>query len=247
MSESPENPVISLFKSEKTIIFISPILAYLCAFLYEAGFLNYFGIPIEFIRVELTTIVVTAGVVLSVILISYFLANLGIIFLHPLLREYKLSNKLQNIIMFSLTFVGIGVFVFTFSVTSAMSYCAGAITSLIIFTILSYKGCLNTKAECDENKRNIRRKLAILLLSFFSLFIFWKGGFNEAHIRGAFVVIKTSPEKVVLRIYGDRLICASFDRVTKKIQRDFTIINLTKDFSSDFNYENMGPLRIVDL
>jgi hypothetical protein len=69
-------------------------------------------------------------------------------------------------------------------------------------------------------------------------------GHQEAFKKKEFLVYAGSPEMVVLRIYGDNLICAPFDREKKEVQRSFTVIKIGESPKTMLNLEIIGPLHV---
>jgi len=59
-----------------------------------------------------------------------------------------------------------------------------------------------------------------------------------------FLVLSSSPEMVVLRIYGDRMIVAPFDRKTQEFESKFVIKTLGADDTLVISPEDIGPLKL---
>ncbi|HEX8144645.1 MAG TPA: hypothetical protein VF553_18905 [Pyrinomonadaceae bacterium] len=84
----------------------------------------------------------------------------------------------------------------------------------------------------------------ILVLSWGLTFVV---GQAEAINQRNFLVINTSPEMAVLRIYGDNMSCAPFNRETKEVQKSFVIIKAADNPKHSFNLEDIGPLKPVEI
>jgi len=77
-------------------------------------------------------------------------------------------------------------------------------------------------------------------------------GFSITHAIGRaialnqseFLVITTSSEMVVLRAYGDKLLCAPFDRTKKEVKRTFSILKIAEDSNLKLSLEEVGPLHM---
>jgi hypothetical protein len=52
------------------------------------------------------------------------------------------------------------------------------------------------------------------------------------------------PEVVVLRIYGDYLITAPFDRSTKEFEKKLYLLKISEMAKTPLTYERVGPLRV---
>lgn len=67
------------------------------------------------------------------------------------------------------------------------------------------------------------------------------GGINDAASKVEFLIPSTTQELVVLRIYGDNLICAPLDRENKEIERSFFILDMKDIYLTP---EKVGPLTV---
>jgi hypothetical protein len=59
-----------------------------------------------------------------------------------------------------------------------------------------------------------------------------------------FFTMPSSPEKVVLRIYDDKFICADFDRKAKTIKGEISVLNSDEQSTLNLKLESIGPLAI---
>ena len=69
-------------------------------------------------------------------------------------------------------------------------------------------------------------------------------GTEHATKRVSFLVASTKPETVVLRIYGDRMICASFNRITRQVEPNFVLLKVAEDPRLRLRLEPVGPLHV---
>ncbi len=83
------------------------------------------------------------------------------------------------------------------------------------------------------------------------LFIFWLGtipymnSYIQASLQKEFLLFRIAPnnELVVLRIYGDNLICAPFDRIGHNVETKFMNLKTT-DIKTMLSLEQIGPLKV---
>ena len=61
----------------------------------------------------------------------------------------------------------------------------------------------------------------------------------------ATAITSTSPQRVVLRIYGDTVIAASFDRATKSMKKTFVVFKVGEP-GLVLRLEAIGPLEIAE-
>ena len=85
--------------------------------------------------------------------------------------------------------------------------------------------------------------MTLIMILWLLLVISNNAGDAAALKQEEFLVANTSPEMVVLRIYGDHLICAPFDRATKEAQRSYSVLNVADDPQLMVRLEKVGPLR----
>jgi hypothetical protein len=77
--------------------------------------------------------------------------------------------------------------------------------------------------------------------------IFPKAGKEDAQSKKEFQVISQSsslPEVVVLRVYGDYLFAAPFDRSTKKVEKKLFILKISEIANAPLTTEQVGPLQV---
>lgn len=245
--------------TEGIIIAVIPILAYLVTFSYEVGYAGFFLIPQNLITLNIINFFAVCGVLLS----------LFVILLWPILIYIDLVKKETNVI--TLRFVKLFPF-YLWLVVNELLYGFTLwrewILSLIIAIILSiiefgapllsqrHKGSYNEKLKADleadlKTETIFDRLLQFLgwkiylftLIFIFMLLISYNVGRAEALKKVNFLVVDTSPEVAVLRIYGDYLICVPFDRGSREVQRSFVILNMSESFKTTLKLEKIGPLH----
>lgn len=246
--------------TEGIIIAASPLAAYLLTYCYELGFAANFGIPREFMTLELrgilplTILILFASLSLELFIVIFkpLIANMNVIFrkivslslwlvfFSPLIL-LSLARK-NNIPLFF--FLGLSLF---------------AIYGEFISPILTQtrgKGYLDKLKASEATQKSMLssmnyffgRKIAKLVLVIFVLgyvmIVTRIVGEYKAVSQNDYLVIRSAPEMVVLRIYGDKLTCAPFDRTTKEVKRIFNVFKISEDSNLQFHLEKVGPLRL---
>lgn len=89
------------------------------------------------------------------------------------------------------------------------------------------------------------KELGVVSLIFISLPLSATLGEMGARRRVGFLVVNTSPERVVLAKYGNNLMCSTFDRKSRMVFPGFIILNLEEKNGLVFRGENIGPLRLT--
>ena len=76
------------------------------------------------------------------------------------------------------------------------------------------------------------------------------GSFLVGHSRASrelrFLIPTSNPDRVVLRIYENRLICAPFDRQSHTVERVYYFTEIPTDGRSAFVRASVGPLKSVE-
>jgi len=247
--------------SEGVIIASVPFLGYLFTFAYESGYASFFNFPKEYINIGLPQIISTAIILYTITAVLFFpIEGLSFIFFKNKRSMY------QSIIKF--------LPLFGFSVGNFIVYgWIRALPFIILFVILGfsefifplvtqrdkkdYDSKLQAYDEADWKFREERGALSTRLLRIFghknimliiNLFLCVNltqmAGEISASKKMQFFVIPSSPEKVILRIYGDNLVCAEFDRKTSSLKREISIYKLTDPQAQNLKFEALGPLKV---
>jgi hypothetical protein len=88
------------------------------------------------------------------------------------------------------------------------------------------------------------REASFILPILLFVFISFPAGRFTARSKAYFYVLSDSKDVALLRIYGDKVIAASFDRNAKEISRNLTILSLPDQGQLKLNYEKIGPLKV---
>ena len=81
--------------------------------------------------------------------------------------------------------------------------------------------------------------ITLILLVFFGVYFV---GRYRAVTEDNYLVLNTCPERVVLRIYGDKLITVPFDRKTKTVSKSFLLLKVAEGSTTILRPEKVGPL-----
>ncbi|MCK4472257.1 MAG: hypothetical protein KAW49_10775 [Anaerolineae bacterium] len=91
-------------------------------------------------------------------------------------------------------------------------------------------------------------RIGIIGLVFLTTILLARGvGGTLASSQQEFLVTSTSPEMVVLRIYGDNLVCAPFNRSTGEVEQRFVVLKTAEDPDLMLALEEVGPLSSVEI
>jgi hypothetical protein len=239
------------------------VVAYLFAFIFEAGYAAVFGIPVQFITLGLTNVFVVGGSLLLITLTLLIIADLATMALRQ--SENPIYRRLSTLA--PLFFASLGLFLLEVGTplqSALIGLLAGWLFILLIqfvFPILSQRGesTYHDKLLAQELHdarmggllRNIARRYGgVYQLIYFLalvLFVTYYAGQADAFRERTFLVTESVPESVVLRIYGDEMICAPFDRSTRTVEPRFTLLRLSANSIPSLRREQIGPLTLGEI
>lgn len=267
MNEDPKKPeenvghtLKKLLLSEPILIALVPVIAYVLTYFYETGYCSVFAIPRDLIEINLINVFKASFYVLFVIWTCF---NFLEIFSTAIFSSHTAIRKRVGI-LFSFLFISTLTSVFFSREWKVWIwfYAATGLYGLFFITVpyFSNKNNLEEYYKKLSEPKVVPTKKSILnyisdhlgfriievigIISFFGSLFFW-AGISKATDDPSFTVISTNPESVVLATYGNKLICADFDRKNKTINGEFVIRKLDDVNGVMFHIENVGPLKLV--
>jgi hypothetical protein len=246
------------------IIASIPIIAYTVIFIFESGYTSAFEIPQEFIASDLTAALIVSGFLLTTALASYFFSN--IIFMITSAVPEPIARRLRRLFPPLLISFVLSLMYGTLWGWKSWAFVGCSLAIVIIVEFLTPaitqrgKGSYFEKLEARDQQRKkllmkepetitdvLKKRLGVDIGLF--LFLLLVGGFlihnagrSKALTQRTFLVTNTSPEMVVLRIYGDKMVCAPFDRTTREVDQSFVILKIAEDSHLMLHREEIGPL-----
>jgi hypothetical protein len=234
------------------VLFVPPI-AYAVAFMYESGYVAYFGIPSSLAEATLASIFRSLVILM---LISMFVLSAYVVVVK--IVESSLIIKVPLIV--SIFVVATVLLVSTAAAFKlGWSYWAGAgaccflALTHMVGPIFSYKkkgGYAEALAAADARIRSELRVPAwpvgsefVIPFFFFSLIaldLAFAAGRSDARRQLEFLVVERTPSCFVVRSYGDTLICAEYNG-TKTVGK-FKLLSKQHD-SLEFELKRIGPME----
>jgi hypothetical protein len=249
----------------QSIIALTPIavaLGYVVAYLYELGYCNAFSIPTEFISPDTTHVLIAVS---KVFLSAVGLFWVAYVFITMGAKPRSRGPIQRRFIM--LLIIGIIYVAFAIDYPSARREWYFIIPILIIFIFLLFIapaiGHTNTKgyrnrliAQDKMNaatnpinyiERHLGRSVAIILLLLLPWILLpYFNGQTDATEQEYFLVPSTYQSSVVLRIYGDNLICAELDSQGGKLNGTFFMIGMDDEPKPYLSLRKIGRLAPED-
>ena len=236
-------------------------IGYAAAYFKEWGYCVFFGIPLDLIKLDITNILITITYGVGVIFFIFWFAEL----FYTVSQRIKLKNfgPIKRRISFDILFLFLLAFFFTYY--RGMLYTwplAALLLILVLYSQFVAPLIIQGKISSYSNKLEAQDRLEMktqlpldyfvkrtgitivslgTLLGLFLIAMMWIG-INTAEMQRNFLVPSTNESSVVLRIYGDTVICAPFDIKTKEVEKTFFIIRLDDESRPEFRLYRLGPL-----
>jgi len=232
--------------TEGILLAASTGVFYLLAFIYEWGYARHFGIPIEFVNVGLTNVLFTMALML--ILIGVLLGLANIIAAFPALRVSR-EGAFRLII-----FTTVNATVVFLAYLSGNWYywkvfgISFSVLALVLYVFPWMNKRRRVKVATWLPFPNLRLVPFTLLMAIW--FVYGAVDYGDAIATKQKQFLTTnysysaSQEMVLLRVYGDNLVLAPFNRNTKEVQMSFTILKVS-DLKTALTLEEVGPLKPV--
>lgn len=249
------------------LVAIITALGYFCAYRYETGYLEYFGLPS--VLMDLSVPVITSSII-AVLMIS-FIIMFTISQFRSTENKQQISMREKIMKWGGFTFL-LGFMVYLFG------YDTKGILSILTLLILAFFACDSTifqdnsktfsGKDCeasnqDESARqNASKHLGfnkekstkmIILLSILSYIVYIFAnyvGVANAKRETMFYVIESEKPYVVLRAYNNKFIVAPIDKQKRWFKPKYSIIKPESNSINDaivFTRENIGPITIEDI
>jgi hypothetical protein len=87
------------------------------------------------------------------------------------------------------------------------------------------------------------RYLILIAVVYYSFAVSYAQGYQTAKKQVVFAVIRSSPQEIVLRRYGDEVVTARFDPRTRAVYSDFTERHLDSENPPTLVEEAVGPIK----
>lgn len=245
----------------QSILAISPLaaaLGYIMAYLYEVGYCSVFGIPLEFISLDTTHILIAVSKVFLSTLILFWFCYMAFMLFPKHKRRGPISGRFFMLMVLGFIFVA---FAINYPRAWREYYFMVPFFACIIFLLFVSPLITQRKVQGYRNKliaqdkidtatnplnyieRHIGRSAVIILLLLLPLIALpYFNGETNATEQESFLVPSTYQSSVVLRIYGDNLICAELDPQGGNLTGRFFMINMDDEPRPYLSLQKIGRL-----
>ncbi len=245
----------------QSIIAISPLavaLGYVMTYLYELGYCSAFGIPSEFISIGTTNVLIAVSKVLFSATVLFWVAYTFFTMTTKPKRRGPIRRRFVLLGIIGLIYI---VFAIDYPAAWRAWYFIIPLFIALIFLLFISPLITQSKVEGYRNKliaqdkidvatnpinyieRYIGRSAVIILLLFLPLIALpYVNGESDATGQENFLVPSTYQSSVVLRIYGDNLICAELDPQGAKMTGRFFMISMDDEPRPYLQLQKVGRL-----
>lgn len=245
------------------IILTFPAISYLLAYVKEYAYCSYFGIPIEFISLDLMTILLMFIKIFIILMpVFYFMNFLSLIIWYddlksPIIRQFVRCSKYYIVLLvfyiMNRDISGLKTTLFVaFLFITFLYFIFPIITQ---WKVSGYKNKLieQEKVENKSNNNTLQynffRKVGITNVNIIAIVIIisiltYQVGLSEASTKENFLIPSNDNSKIVLRIYGENIICAKYDRDNQKVLRQFSIVKLGEDSNLFYIETDLGKVEV---
>jgi len=234
------------------------VLAYLCTYIFERSYCVSFNIPTEFISIDLNVLLPfwTIAIVLVFIIITITIAG------YITLVTFKAKQKLYNFLL--------GNFILLWSFIILLywhpeyrkypdfyfeAFCVfNIILGIIIFALAKKKSTHEVPDEKREplpaeyNNADLNRQFQTAINIFLVTFAIIIGAISDEVGKSAaknkqdFYVFSDNKNVVVIRIYGDKIICKQLDTTKKKLRTGVIVIRNDAEHPLKLDLMHFGQL-----
>jgi hypothetical protein len=242
--------------TEGLLLAAIPVVAYVCAFLFELGYCDYLNIPMQFISVgknelvssSLFVLVSALGSVLVIEAMSLLFRGTRVVIFRALLRVFPL--------LLLSGFVGL----LAARLRPAWWVVIGGVALLVaiefVSPLIEYKQAQSYQEKLRARELSLMRRSSTLgrrlgligyqsivftfcIVLFLAACVEW--GRGEAATQKSFMVIAGPPQRVVLRVYGDFMVTTTWDK-NRRLARERSISKLAGEETITMAFEDIGPL-----
>lgn len=230
------------------MIAVAPALGYGLAYVHERGYCEIYHIPFDLIHLDLTTVLIAIAASIGGVALLFWVAFLAMTV--PL----DISATKKKIFLSSILFIFLVLFGFLYLTVEEFKQLsiAFAVFLFCIFILPRILSWLIRKFPTQRQKRETLADrwannkylqygfVAILVIAF----IFVSGylaGRADAWNKEIFLVPSSNPELVVLKVYGDNIICGKLVQESDKVGLGPTIDLLRLD---DISNLTLTPIKV---
>lgn len=249
-----------IIEKEGVLLAVIPFAGYLIAFSFEAGYSNYYDIPIRFIDFNFITIVIATAVAILYLYLFYLYIHFALLIKK---EKHVIWHVMSRIMLYLLPPVFWIVFIEGSTVAWRVFWVIAALITLyyLVPPLLSrqekggywlgVKQMLNSKATHEEprpisGKNNLFESIhSVMMPVALSIIICFAIGRSYAETEKQFWVLENSPDTIMLRKYGDYMVLKKYNVKTHEIEDGVQVRRLADSGGLSIKLVDIGALKKV--
>ena len=239
------------------------------AYSYEAGVADVFGIPLGLISLNLTVVLTAIGALAAISIPFLFVLHLAYPFLGALVSKNTALYRILFRYVCFLLLLG-ALWLPLRSLRHVIALVAFGVPLGILWELVfplfaqRSKKTYGEKLQAQENLEHSVRfggdalmqmvysytglgGLVALVCTVVALFVAHYAGTDQASTQRDFYVLSKPSNAVVLRVYGDHLICSTFDHHGRILRGELFVLTAGEDSGLSLRLARVGPLRRADV
>lgn len=248
------------YLTESLILAALPVLAYLITFSYQAGYATYFGIPLQIIKINLTTIIISSFTIVTSLTLVYVISNAVWMFTPK--GNDPVSISIRRVVLVAL----IGFIIMVPFLPSRFAWVLYGSSILVIlaveflFPILTQR----SKAQYPEklaaqneieigagkhmlwyeiDKRVGRWLITSVIYACIALGVAFGVGMQRAEKNSSYYISKNNA--VVLSIYDDLAVLSPYDSKTITLSGELYFEKVGEGSTKVLRLEKIGQLKLI--
>jgi hypothetical protein len=243
----PETETRTLWKFSDAVVLAGvPAFLYLLTLSYQVSAALTFGIPTQLITITWTE---TFGIGLILSTITAFLFLLAFLILSGISFIWSPSTPRPNYVIavknlpWMLSLAQAIYFIWAnWHRTRLLLFFGSILLGFVLGMLMQRERRIHDQANAAEAKR-WAYGATLIFWGFAGLSTAITCGTVLAQYERSYFVFQSSPDTVVLAIWGDTVVAAPFDRSTKALKGDFIITKISDHSALDIRLEKVGPLH----
>jgi hypothetical protein len=243
MTDAQNSKNLLILKEGFVVAYLT-FFGYVAAYLFQLGYANYFRIEKDFIIISISTILV------SIIIVSIALLLLVVLF--EAVIPLSGSIRFRRLTVYAI----LSIFYIIMDMGENTLFFIAFWLFMLLIEIVDYylfKKNQNSNKDNKNNKDKMdsmisslfgnRAYFAFIVTIFICIFAFQIGSYH-ARSKKDFLVLPGEPEYLILKVYENVIIAASFERSSKTVLPNYKVINIS-DAELLMTLEKLGPLKMT--
>lgn len=249
--------------SDALLIAAVPLFGYSIAFAYEVGYAHYYGIPLQFISLTLTQVLVAIAGLITLIQLLLAISYIGFVHFYSEKEPSPVGTALWRQAPIFFMCLAILVFFGPHWPEWGMALGVAAFSTFweFILPLITQRDKTTYREKLLANEAAVQRipnplRLAVKsygtaarrlydygMVVFFLLAIAYWAGKGEAVSAKSYFTDSTSNNVVLLRFYGDMVVAREYDPNTNRLKGDFIITKIASKQPLRFQKKPLGHLE----